>query len=195
LDEFNIYIVAQQGNELLAFISITPPDREYSIDKYFGRSHVPVKFDSGLFEIRLLTVISKHRGRLLAAAMMYAALRYIEALGGTHIVAIGRREVLDLYLRFGLRGTGMQTQSGKVLYELMTASVADARRKRIRKYCGESKLTATGNCRLRFVLQIVASMEAPFGTRWGTILPPWKGSKKWSAQMFWMPGFPLRRKC
>ncbi len=128
LDEFNIYIVAQRGNELLAFISITPPDREYSIDKYFGRSHVPVKFDSSLFEIRLLTVISKHRGRLLAAAMMYAALRCIEDLGGTQIVAIGRREVLDLYLRFGLRGTGMQTQSGKVLYELMTASVADARR-------------------------------------------------------------------
>src|SRR5260370_41576087 len=121
-------MVAQQGDDLLAFISLTPPDGEYSIDKYFGRSHVPVKFDSGLFEIRLLTVISKHRGRLLAAAMMYAALRYIEALGGTQIVAIGRREVLDLYLRFGLRGTGMQTQSGKVLYELMTASVADARR-------------------------------------------------------------------
>jgi histidinol-phosphate/aromatic aminotransferase/cobyric acid decarboxylase-like protein/GNAT superfamily N-acetyltransferase len=128
LDEFNIYMVAQQGDELLAFISITPPGPKYSIDKYFERSQVPVEFDARLFEIRLLTVLSNHRGTLLAAAMMYAALRYIEEHGGTRIVGIGRREVLDLYLRFGLRGTGMQTQSGKVLYELMTASVKDVSR-------------------------------------------------------------------
>jgi hypothetical protein len=117
-----------QGNELLGFISITPPGVKYSIDKYVELSLVPVAFDARLFEMRLLTVISKHRGCSLAAAIMYAALRYIEEQDGTHVVAIGRREVLDLYLRFGLRRTGMQAQSGKVLYELMTASVADARR-------------------------------------------------------------------
>jgi histidinol-phosphate/aromatic aminotransferase/cobyric acid decarboxylase-like protein len=87
-----------------------------------------VKFEAGLFEIRLLTVLSSHRGTLLATAMMYAALRYIEEDGGTQIVGIGRREVLDLYLRFGLRGTGMQTQSGRVSYELMTARVGDVSR-------------------------------------------------------------------
>jgi len=128
LDAVNSYIVATLGDDLLAFISITPPGSNYSVDKYFDRSRVPVAFDSGLFEIRLLTVIAESRGSLLAAAMMYAALRYVEACGGHEIVAIGRCEVLDLYLRLGLRSTGLRTQAGKVIYELLTASVSDVRR-------------------------------------------------------------------
>ena len=35
--------------------------------------------------------------------LMYAALRWIEERGGNRIVAIGRLEFLDLYLRLGFR--------------------------------------------------------------------------------------------
>jgi len=128
LDAINTYIVAMLGDELLAFISITLPGAIYSIDKYFDRSLVPVTFDEGLFEIRLLTVIAESRGTLLAAAMMYSALRYVETHRGKQIVAIGRREVVDLYLRLGLCSGGLQTHAGKLTYELLTASIADVRR-------------------------------------------------------------------
>ena len=168
LDEFNLYLVALQGDELLAFISITPPGGKFSIDKYFDRSKVPLKFDAGLFEIRLLTVLSSHRGGLLAAAMMYAALRYMEEHGGTHIVAIGRREVLDLYLRFGLRSTGMQTQAGKVVYELLTASVADVSRE-AEAYPGMIRRIETqSNWQLPFPFRLPASCEHG-GAFWDSI--------------------------
>ena len=127
LDEFNTYIIAREGDRLLAFVSLTPPASSYSIDKYFDRACVPARFDETLFEIRLLTVMSQSRGSLLASAMMYAALRYVEEHGGKQIVAIGRREVLDLYLKSGLRQTGLQTHAGKVTYELLVADVADIR--------------------------------------------------------------------
>lgn len=127
LDEFNVYIVAKRGADLLAFVSVTPPGPHYSVDKYFDRSCVPVNFDSGLFEVRLLTVLAEARGTLLAAAMMYAALRYAEEHGGQQIVAIGRREVLDLYLSVGLRSAQLQAQAGQVIYELLAGYVADVR--------------------------------------------------------------------
>lgn len=128
LDAFNCYIIARDQDRLRAFISVTPPGRSYSIDKYFDRARVGLRFDAGLFEIRLLTVLSQARGSLLAAAMMYAALRYVEERGGSHIVAIGRQEVLELYLRFGLRASGLRTKAGEVGYELLFASVAEVRR-------------------------------------------------------------------
>jgi len=62
LDAVNSYIVATLGDDLLAFISITPAGSNYSVDKYFDRSRVPVAFDPGLLEIRLLTVIAESRG-------------------------------------------------------------------------------------------------------------------------------------
>jgi histidinol-phosphate/aromatic aminotransferase/cobyric acid decarboxylase-like protein len=58
---------------------------------------------------------------------MYAALRWVEAHGGTHIAAIGRREVLELYLKAGLHAMGRRVASGAVTYELLHATVPELR--------------------------------------------------------------------
>lgn len=57
LDDFNDYIVAHVEGELAGFVSITPPGfGRYSIDKYASRSDLPIQFDNGLYELRVLTV-------------------------------------------------------------------------------------------------------------------------------------------
>jgi histidinol-phosphate/aromatic aminotransferase/cobyric acid decarboxylase-like protein len=104
-------------------------EHQYSIDKYFDRQSLPIAFDEGLYEIRLLTVLRKHRGRELATLLMYAAFRWVESHGGRHIVAIGRREIVDLYLRSGLERTGFSTKSGAVGYELLHAEMPAVRAK------------------------------------------------------------------
>jgi histidinol-phosphate/aromatic aminotransferase/cobyric acid decarboxylase-like protein len=128
LDEVNVYIVARRGGRMAGFIAITPPtDTGYSIDKYFARADVPVTFDRGLFEVRLLTVVADARRTLLAALLMFAALRYCESRGARTIVAIGRLELLDLYRRAGLRSLGQRVTSGAVTYELLVAGIAELR--------------------------------------------------------------------
>ena len=128
LDEFNGYLVARVDGRVAGFVSLTPPgERGYSIDKYFDRETLPFAVDAGLHEVRLLTVLGRHRGRELAALLMYAAFRRVEAQGGSRVVAIGRREVLDLYRRAGLQPCGRPTRSGAVDYELMHATVAGLR--------------------------------------------------------------------
>jgi len=128
LDASNRYLVAMRGEELAGFISITPPGGAgYSIDKYFTRDELPFVVDSGLFEIRLLTVMPGHRSSELAAALMMAAFRWIEARGGTRIVAIGRREVKAMYVKAGMVDTGRSVKAGAVTYDLMHAEVAAIR--------------------------------------------------------------------
>ena len=134
LDRFNSYIVARAGGEVAGFISITPPGgASYSVDKYFTRDEIPVPFDDTLYELRILTVAGPHRGGLVAPALMYSALRWIEERGGRNIVAIGRVELLDLYLKAGLHATGKRVQSGALTFELLTGTVADAA-ERLRRY-------------------------------------------------------------
>ncbi|WP_058187885.1 pyridoxal phosphate-dependent aminotransferase [Terracidiphilus gabretensis] len=123
LDERNEYIVVKQRDELLGFVSVTPPGASYSVDKYFNRSDIPVSFDQSLYEIRLLTVLPAHRGRIIAPLLMYGALRYIESHGGSQLVAIGRREVAGMYSHCGMKRTGASARSGAVEYELMTGNV------------------------------------------------------------------------
>ncbi len=128
LDGSNIYLVAKVGRKMVGFISLTPPTLgKYSIDKYFNRRELPFSVDEGLFEIRLLTVLQARRGSEAAIALMYAAFRWAEAHGGTRIVAIGRREILDLYLKAGLRAVGKSIRSGAVDYELMHAAIPEIR--------------------------------------------------------------------
>jgi len=128
LDDWNLYLVARVGGEIAGFVSITPPGRpSYSIDKYFPRETLPFAVDGKLFEVRLLTVLKPHRGREVATLLMYAALRWVEAHGGEHIVAIGRREVLELYLKTGLEPVGLSAQSGAVTYDLLHASTTGLR--------------------------------------------------------------------
>lgn len=138
LDAYNVYVVALLDDEAVGFISITTPGHpRYSIDKYVSRSELPFAFDATLYEVRLLTIVPRcrggDRGGEIAGLLIYAAFRWVEANGGRRIVAIGRREVLGLYLRVGLQSLGRQIQSGAVTYELLTASVAELR-EHLRRY-------------------------------------------------------------
>ena len=136
LDDGNTYLVAKLAGQLAGFISLTPPGKAgYSIDKYVAREALPFPFDDCLYEIRLLTVIKPHRGRELATLLMYAAFRWVEAHGGTRIVAIGRREVVEMYVRSGLKPVGLTVQSGAVTYDLLETTIA-ALRERMREFGG-----------------------------------------------------------
>lgn len=124
LDAHNTYLKASVHGQLGGFVSITPPDSpSYSVDKYFRREDLDFPFDSGLYEVRLLTVLPEYRRLACATLLMYAAFRWVQSLGGTRIVAIGRQELLGLYRKAGLRNLHRQTQSGAVTYELLSATV------------------------------------------------------------------------
>jgi histidinol-phosphate/aromatic aminotransferase/cobyric acid decarboxylase-like protein len=126
LDAFNHYIVVADGTRIVGFVSITPPGGPgYSIDKYFKREQLLFPVDDKLYEVRLLTVPQASRRSLLASALMYAAFRWIEARGGTRIVAIGRKEIRNIHLRVGLKPTGQDVQSGAVTYGLLHGTMAD----------------------------------------------------------------------
>ena len=127
LDAHNHYLVARRHGELLGFVSLTPPGGAYSIDKYLERGQLPFPVDEGLFEVRLLTVIPEARAQPVAAALMFAAFRWVESHGGSRIVAIGRREVLAIYRKGGLRDLGREFRSGAVNYVLMSARISEIR--------------------------------------------------------------------
>lgn len=128
LDPHIFSLIVRIDGALAGFISITPPSApSLSLDKYFARDALPFRVDEQLYEVRLLTVLKAHRGREIALLLMYAALRWVEAHGGTRIAAIGRREVLDLYRHVGLRPLGLTTQAGAVTYELMLATTDELR--------------------------------------------------------------------
>jgi histidinol-phosphate/aromatic aminotransferase/cobyric acid decarboxylase-like protein len=126
LDAFNHYIVVSDGDRIVGFVSITPPSGpSYSIDKYFKREQLPFPVDDKLYEIRLLTVPQSSRRSLLASALMYAAFRWVEARGGTRVVAIGRKEIRNIHLRVGLKPTGQDVKSGAVTYGLLHGTMSD----------------------------------------------------------------------
>ena len=126
LDAFNTYIVARVEDEVVGFISVTPPDgASYSVDKYFSRHEVPVPFDDGLYELRILTVAEPYRGGLVAPALTYAALRWVEERGGRDVIAIGRVDLLYMYVKAGLTPTGKRAQSGALTFELLTGAVSN----------------------------------------------------------------------
>ena len=126
LDAFNEYIVVEDGERIAGFVSITPPGSpSLSIDKYFKRAELPFAVDDKLYEIRLLTVPVKSRRSLVASALMYAAFRWSEARGGTHLTAMGRKEIRNLHLRVGLKPTGQNVQAGAVTYGLLHATMAE----------------------------------------------------------------------
>lgn len=137
LDDDNVYVVAARRGEIVAFVSVTPPSRgKYSIDKYWRREDVPIAFDDGLYEIRILTVREDVRAGGLASLLMWGAFRHIESSGGRRIVAIGRRDLLGLYRRVGMRPIGETVRAGEVAFELMTATVESVRRRSERYHHG-----------------------------------------------------------
>ena len=134
---------------MAGFVSITPPGfGRYSIDKYVSRDELPFACDGKVFEVRILTVAKPYRGTPVGGLLMYAASRWIESQGGERIVAIGRREVLSIYLKAGLELLGRPIQSGEVAFELMTASVARLRENAWRFDRPLKKLQATTDWQL-----------------------------------------------
>jgi len=154
LDEGNLYIVAKVAGQMAGFISVTPPQHgRYSVDKYFTRESLPFAVDEGLYEVRLLTVLPAHRGSEVAGLLTYAAFRWVESHGGGHLVAIGRREILDFYIRIGLKPAGKFTRCGRVTYDLLHATVEDVRAG-LRHFSGLlARLEAKTDWRLNFTFQ------------------------------------------
>jgi histidinol-phosphate/aromatic aminotransferase/cobyric acid decarboxylase-like protein len=126
LDEFNQYLVVAQGDDIAGFLSITPPGGgRYSLDKYLPRGEWPFPVDDGLYELRLLTVVERHRAGPVAMLLMHAAQRYLQQRSARRVMAIGRREVLEIYLKIGLERLGPSFLSGAVQYDLMAAKLDD----------------------------------------------------------------------
>ena len=124
LDDFNIYFTAKINDEIAGFISITPPhNNNYSIDKYFKRNELPFVVDDNLYEIRILTVLKAHRGKPVALILVWSAFRWIESNGGSNIMAIGRKEVLNMYVKLGLAPMNKTIKVGKVEFELLYGNV------------------------------------------------------------------------
>ena len=129
LDGRNVYIVAAVGEEIFGFISITPPSAgSYSIDKYFRREDLPFEFDDGLYEVRLRPCSRSIAEQKWLFSYMYSAFRWIEAHRGTRVIAIGRREVVGLYLKAGLEPLNLTAQSGEVTFDLLQGNVESVRR-------------------------------------------------------------------
>jgi histidinol-phosphate/aromatic aminotransferase/cobyric acid decarboxylase-like protein len=130
VDGHNEFFAATIDGELAGCISVTPPGTgRFSVDKYVRREELPFPCDEGLYEVRLFTVAPRHRGSLVASLLFYSALRWVESRGGRRIVAVGRREILDLYRHAGLQPLGREVKSGAVYFELMTADVGELRRR------------------------------------------------------------------
>jgi len=128
LDNFNTYLVATRHGNILGFVSITPPQApNYSIEKYIARSDLPFEIDNKTHEIRLLTVRYGHRGGKIAALLVYASLKWVEARGGTRLICMGRTELLDLYHKFGMQEVGIKVNSGALTFDIMTETIDRAR--------------------------------------------------------------------
>jgi histidinol-phosphate/aromatic aminotransferase/cobyric acid decarboxylase-like protein/GNAT superfamily N-acetyltransferase len=130
LDDGNVYIAATDGDAIAGFVSITSPRQgRYSIDKYLQRDQIPFAIDDGTYEVRILTVLPAYRRSPVASLLMLAAFRWVEAHGGTRILALGRREIHSLYVQAGLEPMGVNVRSGAVEFVLMTETI-DALRRR-----------------------------------------------------------------
>lgn len=135
LDDDNVYLVAAHGDRPVGFISVTPPwTGRYSIDKYLSRDGHPVLGGDGLFEIRILTVDPGWRGSAAAPLLMHAALRWVAAHGGRTVVALGRTEILGMYLAAGLTGTGTRVRAGAVTFEVLSGQVSDLAERALRDH-------------------------------------------------------------
>ncbi|WP_329579055.1 pyridoxal phosphate-dependent aminotransferase [Streptomyces sp. NBC_01361] len=126
LDGENVYLVAARGAARIGFVSVTPPWLgRYALDKYLSREELPLLGESDVFEVRILTVEPRWRSTSAALLLMYAALRWIAARGGRQVVAMGRTDLLNMYLSAGLRPVGRTVHSGALTFEVLTASVTD----------------------------------------------------------------------
>ncbi|MER5951838.1 histidinol-phosphate transaminase [Streptomyces sp. NPDC001904] len=124
LDGDNVYLVVTRGAVRVGFVSVTPPwAGRFGLDTYVQRDELPLLCEADTFEVRILTVEPEERASAVAPLLMYAALRWIASRGGRHVVAMGRTEVLGLYLAAGLRPVGRTVRCGAVTFEVLTGAV------------------------------------------------------------------------
>ncbi|MFE6481936.1 aminotransferase class I/II-fold pyridoxal phosphate-dependent enzyme [Streptomyces sp. NPDC057757] len=129
LDGDNVYLVAARGAARIGFVSLTPPWLgRYGLDKYLTRDELPLLTEEDLFEVRVLTVEPRWRSTAAAPLLMYAALRWTAARGGRQVVAMGRTDLLTMYLAAGLRPVGRTVHSGALTFEVLTGGVAELTR-------------------------------------------------------------------
>ena len=144
LDAENDYIVLLDEDQVAAFVSFTPPSaRAFSIDKYFQRGDLPLRFHDRLYELRLLTVRDDYRHTAALRLLVRATFDHLHARGATEAIAIGRRELLGMYARIGFKRLGLTTQSGRVVYELMRIDEDGFRRQSARILATEASALAT----------------------------------------------------
>lgn len=152
-DVESIYITAIESGRLVGFVGVTPPESpSYSVDHYLSRSDIPFPFGNDLYEIRALTVVDPARGSLVAPALMYAAFRWAQALGGKQLVAIGHEKVKPIYVRLGMRPFGRKFICGNLEYEPLAALVENI----------ETELTRFDARLNRLESQIDWQLETPF---------------------------------
>ncbi|MFI7503928.1 aminotransferase class I/II-fold pyridoxal phosphate-dependent enzyme [Streptomyces sp. NPDC049687] len=126
LDGDNVYLVAARGAARIGFVSVTPPWLgRYALDKYLSRDELPLTAEGDLFEVRILTVEPRWRATAAAPLLMYAALRWIAARGGRRVVAMGRTQLIGMYLSVGLRPVGRTVHSGALTFEVLTGNVTE----------------------------------------------------------------------
>ncbi|USQ85228.1 histidinol-phosphate aminotransferase family protein [Streptomyces phaeoluteigriseus] len=135
LDGDSVCLVAARGAARVGFISVTPPwSGRYGLDKYLTRDELPLLAEDDVFEVRILTVEPRRRGGAAAPLLMYAALRWIAARGGRRVVAMGRTELLGMYLAAGLRPVGRTVRSGALTFEVLTGEVSELTRVTMDRY-------------------------------------------------------------
>lgn len=118
LDDYNEYLVCKDGDAIAGFISITPPGRRFSLDKYRQRDTLSFLYENS-YEVRILTVRPAYRGRKLANRLLSAAAAYVKDNGGSLIIGIGRKELMGYYKKCGFIAIDEVYQSGKVQFQLM----------------------------------------------------------------------------
>lgn len=147
------YLIALEEEKLIGFVGITSPDSaSYSIERYLPRAELSLNFKDSVYEIRALTVVDESRGTQVAGALMYAAFRWIQAHGGTQLVAMGHRTVKDMYIRLGLRPIGKSFVCGELEYEPLAASVEQV----------EQELTRFESRLNRLEQQLIWNLDIPF---------------------------------
>ncbi|MFI6873800.1 aminotransferase class I/II-fold pyridoxal phosphate-dependent enzyme [Streptomyces sp. NPDC050400] len=129
LDGDNVYLVAARGTDRVGFVSLTPPwVGRYGLDKYLTHDELPLLAEPDVFEVRILTVEPRWRSTAAAPLLMYAALRWIASRGGRRVVAMGRTDLLAMYLAAGLHPAGRTVRSGAVTFEVLSGDVREVTR-------------------------------------------------------------------
>ena len=144
------YIIAGLDGIVAGYAEISGPAmKSYPIERYFDRSTLPMAFDDGLYEVRIV-VIGDAAIERPALSLGIAALRAVERRGGTHIVAIARVDLIPFYRKLGLVPLELRLHAGIVEFEVMHASVLVLRRRSIALATELEMLRATLDWQLPF---------------------------------------------